>query len=75
METINIIHTVGVCVLMICALVYRHKYLKKAAEVVKLQYSSDAIRDFWKHRYEVEWENHQATKAELEQYKNHESET
>jgi hypothetical protein len=78
MTTLNIIQIIGICLLMGCALVYRHKYLGAAAArklwFEQYEYVSNSLKLSRQRNLEITKEL-EKTKAELEQYKNHESGT
>lgn len=75
MSNLEIIHTVGICLLMACALWYRHKYLKAERLRLRQHFEDDMNYQIVNGRYLHAIKELAATKAELEQYKNHESET
>ena len=75
MTTLEIIHIVGICLLMACALVYRHKYRKEEKLRINQHFEDDMNYQLVNGRYLHAIKELAATKAELEQYKNYESET
>lgn len=78
MTTLEIIQTVGICLLMACALVYRHKYLGAACArklwFEQYEYVSNSLKLSRQRNLEISKEL-EATKAELELYKNHSDNT
>jgi hypothetical protein len=74
-EVDEIIQIIGIVLLMGCALVYRHKSLKEAKLRTKQHFEDDMNFQLVNARYLKAIEELADTKAELELYKNHESET
>jgi hypothetical protein len=75
MTTLEIIQIIGICLLMGCALVYRHKYLKEARLRERQHFEDDMNFQLVNARYLKAIEELAETKAELEQYKNHSDNT
>lgn len=70
MTGLDIIQIIGICLLMGCALVYRHKYIKEARLRERQHLEDDMNYQLVNARYLKAIEKLAATKAELEQYKN-----
>lgn len=74
MSNLDIVQTFGICLLMACALFYRHKY-RKEARLRNMEYFEwDMNYQLINARYLNAIKELEATKAELELYKNHQSE-
>jgi septal ring factor EnvC (AmiA/AmiB activator) len=66
MSNLEIIHSIGICLLMACALWYRHKYLKAERLRQRQHFEDDMNYQIVNGRYLHAIKELAATKAELE---------